>query len=201
MNFEKLPASTITEAPGNFFKRMVFMHSMSIKKTVSQFLLAVATLLVVTVSTAFAQQPFSGRAIASGTGGSAFSNPLAPQFDQPVNNPFAGIFKKPAFLENFKMPKLNFQKPTIDLPTLGNLIPQAEPNKETFLGKMKAKTDAFFAKASAFEKLIPGRQKEPQTGGSPEWESVRKSMEEILARKGEQNPLRSASGSSDTIRR
>ena len=122
---------------------------------------------------------------------------LSPQFDQPVNNPFAGIFEKPAFLKNFKIPKL--QKPNIDLSTLGNLISQPEPNKQTFLGKMKAKTDAFFSKASTFEKLILGRQQ--QTGGSPEWESVRKSMEEILARRGEQNSLRSASESSGTINR
>ena len=121
---------------------------------------------------------------------------MSPQFDQPASNPLAGIFKKPAFLENLKIPKLEFPKPN-----LGNLLPQPEPSKQTMLGKMKAKTDAFFSKALAFEKLIPGRKQEQQTGGSPEWESVRKTMEEILARKGEQNPLRSANGGGNTIRR
>ena len=94
------------------------------------------------------------------------------------------------------MPKLELPKPN-----LSNLIPQPEPSKQTMLGKMKAKTDAFFSKALALEKLIPGRKKEPQAGGSPEWDSVRKTMEEILARKGEQNTLRSANGGGDTIHR
>lgn len=169
------------------------MCSKPITKQVSQVLFAVVALLVSTVSTASAQELFSGRGIPSG---SPFSNPSSPQFDQPASNPFADIFKKPAFLENFKLPKLDFQKPN-----LGNLIPQREPSGQTMLGKMKAKTDAFFSKALAIEKLIPGRRQEQQTGGSPEWESVRKSMEEILARKGEQNPLRSAGATGDTIRR
>jgi len=175
------------------------MCSKSITNTVAFVLCATVALLLSTTSTASAQQQlFGGQGISPSNSGSPFSNPLAPQFDQPVNNPFAGILKKPAFLENFKIPKL--QKPNIDLSTLGNLISQPEPNKQTFLGKMKSKTDAFFAKASVFEKLIPGRQQQ-QADAVPEWESVRKSMEAILSQRGEQNPLRSASGSSGTIRR
>ena len=168
----------------------------SFTKTVNQVLFAVVAMLLATVSTASAQELFSGQGISSSNSRSSFSNPLSPQFDQPASNPLAGIFKKPAFLENLKIPKLEFPKPN-----LGNLLPQPEPSKQTMLGKMKAKTDAFFSKALAFEKLIPGRKQEQQTGGSPEWESVRKTMEEILARKGEQNPLRSANGGGNTIRR
>lgn len=172
------------------------MCSMSITKTLTFVLCATMASLLTTASMASAQELFSGQGISSSNGGSAFSNPLSSQFDQPASNPFAGIFKKPAFLENFKLPKLEFPKPN-----LGNLIPQPEPSKQSLLGKMKSKTDAFFSKALVLEKLIPGRNKEPQTGGSPEWESVRKTMEEILVRKGEQNTLRSASGGGDTIHR
>ena len=172
------------------------MCSKSITKTLAVVLCAAIALFLTTASTASAQELLNGRGISSGNGGNSFSNPLAPQFDQPANNPLSGIFKKPAFLENFKMPKLEFKKPN-----LGNLFSPPASGEQTMLGKMKAKTDAFFSKALAFEKMLPGRKQEQQTGGSPEWESVRKSMEEILARQGEQHPLRSASGSGDTIRR
>ena len=126
----------------------------SITKTVKQVLLTVITLLVATASTASAQELFNGQGISSVTRSNSFSNPLAPQFDQPVNNPLAGILKKPAFLENFKLPKLDFKKN--NLPAIGNLIPQRQPGEQSMLGKMKTKTDAFFSKALAFEKLLPG---------------------------------------------
>ena len=170
------------------------MCSKLITKTFAFVLCVTIAALVATASTASAQELFSGRGISSGNRGSSFSNPLAPQFDQPASNPLSGIFKKPAFLENFKLPK--FKKPN-----LGNLLSPPASEEQSMLGKMKAKTDAFFAKAFAVEKMLPGRQQESQAGGSPEWQSVRKSMEEILARQGEQNPLRSANGNSGTIQR
>lgn len=176
------------------------MCSKSITKTTAQVLFVTISFFVATVSTVSAQDFFNGRGISSGSGGSPFSNPLAPQFDQPASNPLAGIFKKPAFLENLKLPTLELKKPSIQLPNLGNLIPQREPGEQSMLGKMKTKTDAFFSKALAFEKLVPGRQPQ-ETGGSADWDSVRKSMEDILARRGEENPIRSAGGIGDTIRR
>ncbi len=180
------------------------MYSKLIMKTVAYILFAIVSLQLTTSPTASAQEFFSGRGIASGNGGSSFSNTRAPQFDQPVNNPLSGIFKKPAFLENLKLPTLGFKKPNIELPTLGNLIPQNQPAEPSMLGKIKTKTDAFFAKAFAFEKRLPGGQQQNAAGGSGDWDSVRKSMESILAERGESNPIRSvrsAGALGDTIQR
>ena len=102
-----------------------------------------------------AQEIFGGRGI-SGLGdstGSSFASPFGTQGQsQPQSsNPIAGLFKKPAFLENlqgFKIPSFasdgNSQSSGSGflsaLPKLSNLIPQRAPSELSFLGKMKAKT-------------------------------------------------------------
>lgn len=153
------------------------MQPSSILKAVTCVLFATVAGFVTTPSTTFAQE---------------FSNPLAAKLNQTTDNPLAGLLKKPAFLENLKLPK-------IELPKLGNLLAPPESDQQSFLGKMKTKTDAFFSKALAFEKLIPGRQE--KSGGSSEWESVRESMQKILSERGEQNPIRSATSPSGTLHR
>ena len=160
------------------------MQPSSILKAVTCVLFATVVGFVTTPSTTFAQE---------------FSNPLAAKLNQTTDNPLAGLLKKPAFLENLKLPKLEFKKPNIELPKLGNLLAPPESDQQSFLGKMKTKTDAFFSKALAFEKLIPGRQE--KSGGSSEWESVRESMQKILSERGEQNPIRSATSPSGTLQR
>ena len=161
------------------------MHSRSVLKTVIC-VIATAALLMTTSSTTSAQEFFSGRGLSGNVlGGNPFQNPLAPQFDQPPSNPLAGLFKKPAFLENLKLPTLN-KSP-------------ADSGQQSLLGKMKTKTDAFFSKALALEKLLPGRQQ--NSTDPPSWESVRKSMEGILAEHGEQNPIRSADRSGNLLNR
>ena len=153
------------------------MQPSSILKAITCVLFAAVVGFVTTPSTTFAQE---------------FSNPLAAKLNQTTDNPLAGLLKKPAFLENLKLPK-------IELPKLGNLLALPESDQQSFLGKMKTKTDAFFSKALAFEKLIPGRQE--KSGGSSEWESVRESMQKILSERGEQNPIRSATSPSGTLHR
>ena len=174
------------------------MHSQFTSKTIAFAFIAIFALLVTVESRAGAQDFFSGRGISGGTGASSpsFSGPFGAGLEQQSSNPVAGIFKKPAFLENLKIPTIEFKKPSFDMfnsagnnqggsgllskvPILGNLIPQRDPGQLSLLGKMKAKTDAFFSKAFAFEKLIPGRQ--ASAGGDADWDAVRRTMEENLA--------------------
>ena len=176
------------------------MHSQSISKTIALAVIAILALLVTVESQVSAQEFFSGRGISGAAPGTSpsLSGPFGARLDQPSNNPLAGIFKKPAFLENLKVPTIEFKKPSFDmfnsaggnqagsgflskLPNLGNLLPQREPNQETLLSKMKSKTDAFFSKAFAFQNLIPGRQSQPSTQDSSDWDAVRRTMQETLA--------------------
>ena len=175
------------------------MHSQSTSKTIVLAVGVVTTfiLLLTAGPQVSAQELFGGRGIsgASPLTSPSLSGPFGSQNQQPASDPIAGIFKKPAFLENLKIPTIEFKKPSFDLfnstgsnqagsgflaklPILGNLIPQREAGQQTLLSKMKAKTDAFFSKALAFEKLIPGRQSSPDI---PEWDSVRRTMEQTLA--------------------
>ena len=184
------------------------MHSLSILKTIAFTCIAIATLLVKVDSHLCAQDFFNGRGIAGAVNGSSpsFSGPFGTsQIEQPANNPIAGIFKKPAFLQNLKLPGLggNNQSSGLgflsNLPKLSNLIPQRDPGQLSMLGKMKAKTDAFFAKASALEKLIPGRQSSTQD--VPEWDAVRQTMEATLASEARQATGRTANAVGSTLQR
>lgn len=195
------------------------MCSQSVLKTVALAVIATFTLLATAESKVSAQEIFGGRGISGLVDGSSpsFSNPLGSQFETQSTNPIAGIFKKPAFLENLKVPTIQFKKPSFDLinsagngqasgagflsnlPKLGNLFPQRQPGQQSMLSKMKAKTDAFFAKASIFENLIPGRQPAPQA--EPGWNDVRRSMEQIMAAQAAEPTSRSASAIGNTLRR
>ena len=174
------------------------MHSQSISKTIALAVIAVFALLLTVESQVGAQEFFSGQGISGAVTGTSpsLSGPFGAGLGQPSSNPIAGIFKKPAFLENLKVPTIEFKKPSFDmfssagsnqagtsflsgLPKLSNLIPQREPGQLSLLGKMKSKTDAFFSKAFAFEKLMPGRQSSTQD--SSDWDAVRQTMEETLA--------------------
>ena len=195
------------------------MHSQSILTTIAFNLIAVFTLLLTVESQVAAQEFFNGRGISgSGVGSSpSFAGPFGTQADQQSSSPIAGIFKKPAFLENLKVPTIEFKKPSFDmlnfggnnqtsgtgflsnLPKLGNLIPQREPGQLSMLGKVKAKTDAFFSKAMAFEKLIPGRQ--ATTPSADGWDAVRQTMEENLAAQAQQSTQRTANAIGGTLQR
>ena len=170
------------------------MFSQSITQAITFACIAIFALFVMADSKLSAQEIFGGRGISGDVIGSnsSYSNPLGTQ----SSNPLAGILKKPAFLENLKIPTIEFKKPNFDLlnpsgtqsagsgflsnlPKLGNLIPQRDPGQRSMLGKMKDKTDAFFAKAFAFEKLMPGRQQVAKD--EQEWNALRESMQRVMA--------------------
>jgi len=189
------------------------MYSQSISKTVAVALIAIFAPLATANSQASAQEIFGGRGISGlvDGSGSSFSNPLGSQFETQSTNPIAGIFKKPAFLQNlqgFKIPSFtpggNNQSSgsgfLAGLPKLSSLIPQSAPAELSMLGKLKAKTDAFFAKASILEKLIPGRQ-QTSSQGEPAWSAVRQSMEQIMAAQAAQPTSRTANATGSTTRR
>ena len=177
------------------------MHSQSISKIIALAFAVIATfaMFVTAASQASAQEFFSGRGISGATPltSPSLSGPFGSDLQQPANNPVAGVFQKPAFLENLKIPTIEFKKPSLDmfglggnnqsagpgflsnLPKFGNLFPQRDPGQPTLLGRMKAKTDAFFSKALAFEKLVPGGQSPTQ--GNSDWDAVRRTMEATLA--------------------
>jgi hypothetical protein len=115
------------------------------------------------------------------------------------SSPFAGLFKKPAFLSNGSAPKFELKMPQFDffkklappsfgnsgeqkslfsgLPKLPSLFPQRAPGEPSMLQKMKTKTDSFFERAFAFEGLMPGRNRDSE----PQWDEVRKTYEQIQA--------------------
>ena len=195
------------------------MYSQSILKISTLTLVVTFALLLTTVAKTSAQEIFGGRGISGEVLGNtpSFSNPLGAQFDTQTENPIGGLFKKPAFLENLKIPTIEFKKPSLDLfnsagnnqspgsgflsnlPKLGNLFPQREPGQQSLLGKMKTKTDAFFAKAFAFEKLFPGRAQTVRD--DPEWDSLKQSMEQIMAQQATESPERTAAVPSGTLQR
>jgi len=181
-NFEKL--RDIAKLFRCIFQMDGPMQPSSILKAVTCVLFAAVVYFVTTPSTTSAQE---------------YENSLASKLDQTSSNPLAGLLKKPAFLEGLKLPKFDLKKPNIELPKLSSLLPQPDSDQQSLLGKIKTKTDAFFAKAFAFEKLIPGP--DSNSDGENEWESVRKSMERILTDRGEENPIRSATAPGTLLQR
>ena len=191
------------------------MFSQSISQAIAFAFIVTFALLAMADSKLSAQEIFGGRGISGDVIGSnsSYSNPLGTQ----SSNPLAGLLKKPAFLENLKIPTIEFKKPNFDLlnpsgtqsagssgflsslPKLGNLIPQRDPGQQSILGKMKDKTDAFFSKAFAFEKLIPGRQQVAKD--EQEWNALRESMQKVMAGRASQVSGQTANANNGSLLR
>ena len=187
------------------------MYSQSISKTIALAFVVTVALLLTTDAETSAQEMFGGRGISGAVSGNnpSFSNPLGAQFETQTTNPLAGLFKKPAFLENLKLPLGGLFNSAGNnqggsgflshLPKLGNLLPQREPNQLSLLGKMKAKTDAFFAKASIFEKLLPGQQQDVHR--DPEMDALRQSLQQIMSSQATQSTQQTANAYGGTLQR
>jgi hypothetical protein len=177
---------------------------------------ALTVIVFASAQSAAAQDIFGGQGIrAPGSSSNSMFNSQRGTVAPPKSkNPFAGLFKKPAFLNGPDGPKLEMKLPKFDffnklkppgvaagesnslfagMPKLQSLFPKRAPGEPSMLQKMKAKTDSFFDRAFKFEGLLPGLGSRDE----PKWEDVRNTLEKIQA-KNEQNqqplspPVRSA---------
>lgn len=185
------------------------MYIQSILKTVVLGYLA-TVVLIMTSATTCGQEFFNGRGIANPAGNDirTYSDSITQQFNQPLNNPLAGIFKKPAFLEKLKMPTINLKKPNLDLfnlsgnndqsaasgflanlPKLKNLIPQRDTNQQSFLNKLRAKANTFFRPPLSSESSNLG-QPSPSEHATVSWDEIRNTMESIIGDGETLAPLR-----------
>ena len=185
------------------------MYIQSILETVVLGYLA-TVVLIMTSATTCGQEFFNGRGIANPAGNDirTYSDSITQQFNQPLNNPLAGIFKKPAFLEKLKMPTINLKKPNLDLfnlsgnndqsaasgflanlPKLKNLIPQRDTNQQSFLGKLKAKANTLFRPPLSSESSNLG-QPSPSEHATVSWDEIRNTMESIIGDGETLAPLR-----------
>lgn len=177
---------------------------------------ALAVILSANARLASAQDIFGGQGIRTpGSGsGSMFNSQRSAVAEPKSSNPFAGLFKRPAFLNGPDGPKLEMKLPKFDffsklkppglaggesgslfagMPKLQSLFPQRAPGELSMLQKMKAKTDSFFDRAFKFEGLLPGRG----SRNEPKWEDVRNTLEKIQAQDNQNRqplspPVRSA---------